>query len=85
MDGVVLSDTGNSHMKSLSLDFPRKKRKKALKIQGISDMEAGILAAIESVVSGGGNLKYSNALAIIFDQFRSLDYITVCLFDFYSR
>ncbi|ODN00515.1 Histone-lysine N-methyltransferase 2C, partial [Orchesella cincta] len=50
VDGVCLSDTGMSHIKSLTMDFPRKKRKK---MPNIADMEAGILAAIESVVSGG--------------------------------
>lgn len=46
----MLSDVGVGHMKTLSLDFPKKKRKK---MPNIADMEAGILAAIESVVSGG--------------------------------
>jgi len=46
-----LSDFGVNQIKSLTLDIPRKKRKKVVPI---ADMEAGILAAIESVVSGGG-------------------------------
>jgi hypothetical protein len=40
-----------NQIKALTLDIPRKKRKKVVPI---ADMEAGILAAIESVVSGGG-------------------------------
>lgn len=53
MDGVYLSEFGMQHIKSLTLEQPRKKRKK---MPNIADMEAGILAAIESVVSGGGKL-----------------------------
>ena len=49
VDGINLSEAGMSYIKSLSIDQPRKKRKK---MSNIADMEAGILAAIESVVSG---------------------------------
>ncbi|CAG7629500.1 unnamed protein product [Allacma fusca] len=49
VDGINLSEMGMSHLKSLSMEQPKKKRKK---MSNIADMEAGILAAIESVVSG---------------------------------
>lgn len=51
VDGIYLSEFGVHQIKSLTLDLPRKKRKK---MPNISDMEAGILAAIESVVCGEG-------------------------------
>ncbi|XP_050308382.1 histone-lysine N-methyltransferase 2C-like isoform X2 [Anthonomus grandis grandis] len=52
VDGVFLSDSGHSLIKSLSLEYhgTRKKRKK---IPTVVDKEAGILATIESVVAGG--------------------------------
>ncbi|XP_044258429.1 histone-lysine N-methyltransferase 2C-like isoform X2 [Tribolium madens] len=52
VDGVYLSESGFSLIKSLSLEQhgTRKKRKKIATVQ---DKEAGIMATIESVVAGG--------------------------------
>ncbi|KAJ8921946.1 hypothetical protein NQ315_008580 [Exocentrus adspersus] len=52
IDGVCLSESGHSFIKSLSLEYhgTRKKRKK---IPTVQDKEAGIMATIESVVAGG--------------------------------
>lgn len=56
VDGVSLSDTGMQHIKSLQMELVRKKRKtKVLAIEAppVRPQDAGILAAIESVVAGG--------------------------------
>ncbi|KAG5897188.1 hypothetical protein JTB14_022544 [Gonioctena quinquepunctata] len=52
IDGVCLSEFGNSLIKSLAIENhgTRKKRKK---IPTVQDKEAGIMATIESVVAGG--------------------------------
>lgn len=56
VDGVYLSDIGNSLIKSLALDHgPKKKRKKPPTVQ---DKEAGIMATIESVVAGSSTGKF---------------------------
>lgn len=55
MDGVYLSESGHSFIKSLTIDHgPRKKRKK---LSTVHDKEAGIMATIESVVAGGSTSK----------------------------
>lgn len=56
VDGVSLSDAGMHHIKSLQMELVRKKRKtKVLPIEPppVKAQEAGIMAAIESVVAGG--------------------------------
>lgn len=56
VDGVSLSDVGVQHIKSLQMELVRKKRKtKVLPIEPppVKAQEAGIMAAIESVVAGG--------------------------------
>lgn len=52
VDGVCLSESGHSLIKSLSMEYhgTRKKRKRLPTVQ---DKEAGIMATIESVVAGG--------------------------------
>lgn len=59
IDGVCLSDRGLHHIKSLQMELIRKKRKNKPVAQievppvfGSADKDAGILAAIESVVAG---------------------------------
>lgn len=55
MDGVCLSENGLLQIKSLQMELVRKKRKnKLLPIEPppVRDQEAGIMAAIESVVAG---------------------------------
>lgn len=59
MDGVYLSGNGLTQIKSLQMELTRKKRKtKLLAIEpppvmtSVKDQEAGIMAAIESVVAG---------------------------------
>jgi hypothetical protein len=49
VDGVYLSEIGNHKIRSLTLEQPKKKRNKNVTGKG----DAGILATIESVVSGG--------------------------------
>jgi hypothetical protein len=49
VDGVYLSEIGNHKIRSLTLEQPKKKRNKSVAGKG----DAGILATIESVVSGG--------------------------------
>lgn len=63
IDGVCLSESGNSLIKSLSLEHQgtRKKRKKLPPV--VHDKEAGIMATIESVVAGGSGGKYKTILA----------------------
>lgn len=59
VDGVCLSEAGMNQIRELTLEQqvppPRKKRASNQKrqISCMNDQEAGILAAIESVVSGG--------------------------------
>ncbi|CAB3379589.1 Hypothetical predicted protein [Cloeon dipterum] len=54
LDGVCLSEHGNVQIKTLTLEQPKKKRANAKGGAGKGgDAEAGILATIESVVSGG--------------------------------
>lgn len=58
LDGVCLSETGLSQIKSLQMELVRKKRKNKISIvepppPPVKDQEAGIMAAIESVVAGG--------------------------------
>ena len=50
MDGVSLSEAGMSHIKSLAMEQPNRKKRK--KTPNFSETEAAILATIESVVSG---------------------------------
>jgi len=51
VDGIILSDAGMCHMKTLTMELPRERKKRKMK-PNIAVLEAGILAAIESVVTG---------------------------------
>jgi len=54
VDGVCLSEIGHHKIKSLTIEQPKKKRTNNKNANGKGlDAEAGILATIESVVSGG--------------------------------
>lgn len=87
-EGVYLSEEGNNFIKSLTVDLyvPRHKRGgiKGIKNIGrskrtVSEMEAGILAVIESVVSGAGITHYK----LMNDSFvRSYFYVSHNIYDF---
>lgn len=56
LDGVQLSDLGLQQIKSMQMELVRKKRKtKSIVVEqpAVKKQEAGIMAAIESVVAGG--------------------------------
>jgi hypothetical protein len=54
VDGVCLSEIGNLKIRALTMEQPKKKRSNNKNANGKGlDAEAGILATIESVVSGG--------------------------------
>jgi [histone H3]-lysine4 N-trimethyltransferase MLL3 len=57
IDGVILSEHGLGHIKSLQMEFVKKTKQRKAKIEPVvlpkvGDKNAGILAAIESVVAG---------------------------------
>ncbi|XP_050507765.1 histone-lysine N-methyltransferase 2C-like isoform X1 [Diabrotica virgifera virgifera] len=54
LDGVYLSEMGNSFIKSLALEH-HASRKKRKKLPTVQDKEAGIMATIESVIAGGNS------------------------------
>lgn len=55
IDGVFLSEHGLGSIKSLQLEYSRKKRKqKITPDSSLNNKDAGILASIESVVAGSG-------------------------------
>lgn len=53
LDGVLLSDCGFGLIKSLQMEFKKKRKPKYFSHLNIDTKDAGIMAAIESVVSGG--------------------------------
>lgn len=56
LDGVYLSETGLSQIKSLQMELVRKKRKNKISTvepPPVKDKDAAIMAAIETVVAGG--------------------------------
>lgn len=58
LDGIILSGNGFTQIKSLQMELTRKKRKTKQSVNEVTqvkDQEAGIMAAIESVVAGSSH------------------------------
>lgn len=67
VDGVYLSERGNSAIKAAAAEHQsgsKKKRRKLVGAVGVQDKEAGIMATIESVVSGRCSGMYINYFQI---------------------